>query len=258
MQYVTRIGLYALFATVLFSSVPTTAHVPSLYRRTRDTLVQKTKNSLHLCKKKLSAIKAKITKRKPYSEGQLLGMLFASVLLFYCSMLFGGMWLAEGTHHRDMPYTEAKLLSAFEGNDEATINDYLQNKRIDPKAFIYNQQLLYWATYYRSKKAIEKLLAMGADPRDRNKSGTSVLEALDARIESEIENLKATENTMHPSNYYKELAFLHAKLEKFHALYKKTNTMAESELKQLALCAERNKCPTLPPEIMLQIYEQLW
>ncbi len=158
---------YGLLVALMLTSMHIDAHSSSFYQKAVDPVVQQTKKAILFCKSKLAAIRKRV-EQKTHTQKQLL-----------CIALIGGILLDLSlvlAVNLNAPYTERKLLKALRKNDQEKINDYLDNKRVQPNDLVEGQRLLFWAAKHKSSETVEKLLAMGADPRKQNDDSNSVLE----------------------------------------------------------------------------------
>lgn len=172
MKLRTSITLYALFTSVFFAAIPVNATAPDIgttknttpfYQRAIGHVIQKTKNGLHRCKKKFAALKAQITERKPPSDTQLLMRFLLGFALLYSAMIASLICI----NHVKLPYayTEDDLEWALYSKDHATINDYLDNKRVGPNDLCRGLRMLHHAAINKDLNTVQKLLDMGANHR---------------------------------------------------------------------------------------------
>ncbi len=229
-----RIIKYGLASALLLSSIHAGAYDTPWYKRTGQSLAQHTRKAADSCKNRFYSVKNRLQRR--WTQKQLLIAYFIALFLLE-GTLFSLVPLIE----YKMPYTEAKLLRAFSKDCKEIINDYLDNRRVEPNGFIDGRRLLSLAIE-RSLYGTTKLLKMGIDPRSTNHETKSVIAELKPDLDT--------------SSLLLELPFSNA-IRAACTVMAHADALSRKEMKQMLHCANRNKCHKLPSDMLTEIYKHL-
>lgn len=161
MKLFKRIALCTLATALLLPSIHAGAEHARWHTKATQSLKKTTKQAFHSCKTRLTSLKSRIRGR--WAERQLLFAFIITFYVAYLTCLFSAIVVASPEF--TMPYTEAKLLRAFTRDNRATIDDYLDNKRILPNDFVNGEKLLLQAARQNSVYGVNRLFKMGEDPR---------------------------------------------------------------------------------------------
>lgn len=240
---------YGLLVALMLTSMHIDAHSPSFYQKAVRSVVQQTKKAAHLCKSKLAAVK-KMIEQKTHTEKQHVCIAMTGVALIYLSLCL--------VVNLNAPHTETKLLKALRWNDQATIDDYLDNGRVQPNDLVKGHPLLFWAAHRKRKETVRKLLAMEADPRNLNEWGRSVVDDIKYQINSRIESHIATMDALIAAGESARVELLGAQIEEDAQFFenetkpllvKRAKFLTRSELRPLLRYAHSHEYFNFSPEI---------
>jgi len=252
---------YHITAGFLTILMLTTGHIhaisPHWSQKMPCTVIQKIKHSAHCIKRNLAKLQVKRGKGNS-TEKQLLLRALIGVTLVASSLFLPAI---------PLPYTWERLKRALQKGDQTIIMDYLDKGRIDPNDTFEGESVLSWAVKrwpVNHKKAIvEKLLAMGADPRNGNSAGKTVIECMEEIIQQIKSRIKLRRKKGKPLIALRWEQRLSQYVEHFKntllpLLMRKTHQLKWQEarttiFKETALCAQRNNAPKLPPELWTHI-----
>lgn len=236
------------------------------------SLSQRAQNAIRWSKEKLKALKEKVTKPKELTEAQLVLRHYLASLILVCTIRI----IFHFPMHTHRAFLQAIRLPES-NNNKKLIADYLKNKRVDlndPELLSQLHQLFYRGiTSYQSpiidclldnsivnpkqdpellylatnpndieNPAIDimnELFVRGADPRQKNAQGYSVIERY-----SEGRNSTWTIT----SEAYREV---------YRMLKEKAAELTTHEMHELLKCSFRNNAPRLPHDMYGEIAKHL-